>query len=132
LRHLAHLALVLFLLTGCAAQTASVEPPRTREEAYLYARSGYEVALEQMVAFRDECFARPPELVAECRPTVERLRRIAKDGMTYRDVLEVAYRNGDVRTFEGSLNGLKTIQAALKNELIRETAVSTHAPTTER
>lgn len=115
-------ALTLFLLTGCAAQTASVEPPRNRDEAYLYARSGYEVALEQMVAYRDECFSRPPELIEECRPTVEHLRRIAKDGATYRDVLDMAYRTGDVTSFEGSLKGLQTIQAALKNELIREAA----------
>ena len=116
------LALSVFLLTGCAAQMPVAEPPRTMDEAYLYARSGYEVMLEQMVEYRDECFSRPPELVAECKPTVDRMRRIAKDGMAYREVMDTAYHAGDAAKFEGSVRGLKIMQDALKNELIREAA----------
>jgi hypothetical protein len=115
-------ALVVFLLAGCATQMPIAEPPRTMDEAYLYARSGYEVMLEQMVEYRDECFSRPPELVAECKPTVDRMRRIAKDGMTYREIMDAAYHAGDVAKFEGSVRGLGVMQNALKNEIIREAA----------
>lgn len=116
------LVLAVFLLAGCAMQRPTPEPPRTLDEAYLYARSGYEVLLEQMVEYRDECFSRPPELVAECKPTVDRMRRIAKEGMAYREIMDTAYHAGDVAKFEGSVRGLKVMQDALKNELIREAA----------
>lgn len=113
-----HALFVLFLLGGCA----SYEPPpapRNMQEAYVSARGYYKTAIAQMVEFKDECGARPPVLRDECWPTVERMRRIAEDGMKYRQALDAAYIAGNESDFDASVTGMKVMQAALIREIER-------------
>lgn len=109
----------LVLLTGCAT-VAPAPQVRNRDEAYMRAMSAYEVMLSQMVQYRDECFSRPPEFIDDCRPVVVRMRQIALDGMKYREVMTMAYHAGDNVTFDSSLDDLRIMQNALKNELYRQ------------
>lgn len=111
----------LVLLTGCT--TVSPAPQvRNRDEAYMRAMSAYEVMLSQMVQYRDECFSRPPEFIDGCRPVVIRMREIVLDGREYREAMEAAYHAGDNVTFDSSIDGLRIMQNALKNELYRQAA----------
>ena len=81
-----------FLLSGCASMQEPLTPPANLEEAYLNAQGIYISALSSMVSFKNECANRPPELRADCWPTVERIRGIAKHGVAYRQAMDVATR----------------------------------------
>lgn len=114
------LILYVFLLTGCIAP-AAVEPPRNMDEAYMNAQALYISALSSMVNYKNECGRRPPELREECWPVVERLRRIARDGIGYRQSLDAAYKAGNQGDFESSVAGLRFMRSAIINEVARET-----------
>jgi hypothetical protein len=117
------LLVVAFLLVGCVTQP--IEPPRNMDEAYMNAQSLYISALSSMVNYKNECARREPELREECWPVVERLRKIARDGIEYRQALDVAYKSGNQADFDSSVAGLRFMRTAIINEVSRETKGAT-------
>lgn len=109
-----------FLLVGCVSQQP-MEPPRNMDEAYMNAQALYISALSSMVNYKNECGRREPELREDCWPVVERLRVIARDGIEYRQALDVAYKAGNQTDFDSSVAGLRFMRNAIINEVSRET-----------
>ena len=110
----------LFLLSGCVPQQA-MDPSRNMDEAYRNAQALYLSALSSMVNYKNECGRREPELRNDCWPVVERLRGIARNGMEYRQALDVAYKTGNQEDFDSSVAGLRLMRNAIINEVSRET-----------
>jgi hypothetical protein len=109
-----------FLLAGCTSMQEPATPPANLEEAYMEAQGVYISALSSMVSFKKDCEERPPELRADCWPTVERIRGIAKHGIAYRQAMDVAYKSGNEGEFNASLTGLKAVRTAIIAEVSRQ------------